>query len=578
MRSTTLMLLLATVALLTITAPPVRAEDPAGFNAEWVRCAQDDQGNIHMVTGFAWGGCYYSKYSSGTWSSPVFLPNSSPCWFEFTNPDIDVGPDGIPQVVYGTTTGDPHPNDLNPVIYAKATNQNGTSWNLTYVGDSAYRRNHARIAVDENNVAHITYMKTNKYAPYWWEIIYRRPDGTEKVVQHTEPDSHRCNNPDIACKDGIVHITWFEGGSGTMTTNVWHAAGAPYSDFPVFEQLTNMPYMWFVGDPGIAIAPDGHVDIVYIVADWNHPAAYKGVYSTYTGLVDGGWANINEAHEDRGPSVAFMNDGTRYVTWAHYTNNETMYVRNNGSKVTLTPYGSIDVCGGASGAWYTRTLGASGPVYYHHLEGGSPQFYPPTALIDNITPNPVTRGVDTMVYFNGTGFDNDEGGASIIAWEWTSLFAGILGTTEDISVAPINLAPARHAIRFRVRDDENEWSLYAAAYLDVLPDPVPPPPVEDLQTSHPLPFPGTVIAHWSPVADNLAMDSYYLYRGTDAWFDPVDPLVEIVDGAPCNYVDATAFAADSVAIYAVITRDIDGNQTPPAIRAGAFRFTLEDGE
>jgi len=410
---------LLSVFVLLLLAVSVHADAPVGANGSWLRAVQDDGGAIHMVFADDWGSSFYMKYN-GSWIGPTYLPGSTPCWFNFTNPDIAVGPDGIPQAVYGIWTDDWFPNDLNYFYYARANNADGTSWSYEVIGNDGFRRNHARIAVDESNQAHMVYMKTNKSEPFWWQIIYRRPDGSEKIIDGGV-ESNRVNNPVIAYKNGTVHIAYYKGGSASMTTNIMYAKDSPYGEFPLW-QLTNMPYNWFVDSPDMAIAPDGHVEIVFLQADWSGSnGVYRGVYSARPDygdviLLDGGAAQINEEHEDWSPSITFGTDGTRYVAWSHYFNNEVLYKIGDGDKITLTPYGHVDVCGGSGGVYMIRGTGLPGPFYYDQIGGGGP---PNQTPVVDFTWSPETGDYQTMFSFDASETYDPDGDVPLLyGWDW----------------------------------------------------------------------------------------------------------------------------------------------------------------
>jgi len=311
-----LILLFAFFALFSVAPSSALAEDEVGQSAEWLRVVQDDSGNLHLVYGHGWQDSYYMKYNGSSWIGPTYLPGSNPCWIPFTNPDVAVGPDGRPQAVYGVNTGG-YPNDLDFFYYAKANNVDGTSWSVQTKGNDGFRRNHARIAVDENNDPHIVYMKTNKYEPYWWQIIYLRPDGFEKIIDAGVNDN-RVNNPCIAYQNGIVHIAYYK---GLSPTNIWHASDSPYGEFPL-DQVSYMPNGWFVETPDIAIDPNGGHHIIYFVADWTSSPMYVGLYINGQ-EVDGGDAWIDEGHEDFPPSITFTSSGDRVIAWSYHTNNAT---------------------------------------------------------------------------------------------------------------------------------------------------------------------------------------------------------------------------------------------------------------
>jgi PKD repeat protein/N-acetylneuraminic acid mutarotase len=72
-------------------------------------------------------------------------------------------------------------------------------------------------------------------------------------------------------------------------------------------------------------------------------------------------------------------------------------------------------------------------------------------------PDPAVQGQDTL-YFNGNGYDTDEGGAYITAYVWDSSIDGPLSVQEDFTVQASELATGTHTITFKVRDDEGVWS------------------------------------------------------------------------------------------------------------------------
>ena len=414
-------LLFISIVSLLLLVSTVQAEQGVGVSGSWVRSVMDDSGNIHMVYCDRWGDVQYMKFNGSSWIGPSYLPASAPQWFDFTNPDIAVGPDGRAQVVYNTTTQQPFPDDFNPIILAKANDADGSSWSITTIGGADERRNHARIAVDENNDPHIVYMRTGKFEPYWWKIVYRRPDGSEKEIDYGV-DANRVNNPTIDYGNGMVHIAYYRGGSGSMTTNICYSRDVPYGDFPIWT-LTNMPSYWFVASPDVAVAPDGHVEIVFLQQDFSGGTPYyKGVLSARPDYgdvitIDGGWAEIKEhEQEDWAPSITFGTDGTRYVAWSHYSNGETLYKIGDGPKVTLEPFGHVDVCGGPGGVYYTRIHGSPGPIYYDQIGGGGPPNQLPVVDFDW---SPETGDYETLFSFDASDtYDPDGDTPLIYGWDW----------------------------------------------------------------------------------------------------------------------------------------------------------------
>jgi hypothetical protein len=219
-------------------------------------------------------------------------------------------------------------------------------------------------------------------------------------------------------------------------------------------------------------------------------------------------------------------------------------------------------------------VGSGGQLHWDQIIQGGPTFYPPTAVIDNIMPNPVQRGVHFMVSFSGTAYDNDESGQSIAAHEWSSSLDGIIGTTEDFSIPPINLQSGLHFISYRVQDDEGDWSPTDNATLQVLADTIPPPPVTQVDVQ-----PGngdTLVIMWSGVTDNFAMSHYEIYRGDEAWFARGQAIAQIDATAfPLMLTDGDAFSGNDEAFYLIVPVDVDGNGNWAGARAGAYRYSTE---
>jgi len=91
---------------------------------------------------------------------------------------------------------------------------------------------------------------------------------------------------------------------------------------------------------------------------------------------------------------------------------------------------------------------------------------PPDASIDSIYPNPATQGQDTLL-FNGSGTDNDEGGAYIVAYNWRSDLDGWLSGQEDFTIQASELSVGTHTVHFKVQDDEGDWSDEVTSNLTV---------------------------------------------------------------------------------------------------------------
>jgi parallel beta-helix repeat protein len=82
----------------------------------------------------------------------------------------------------------------------------------------------------------------------------------------------------------------------------------------------------------------------------------------------------------------------------------------------------------------------------------------PVAYIDYISPNPAVQG--QTVNFNGRGVDD----GTIMSWQWKSDGATI-SNNEDFSTS--SLSVGIHTIKFRVQDDDEQWSDYKIATLTI---------------------------------------------------------------------------------------------------------------
>ena len=400
-------------------------EDAVGFNGIYSSVALDNQGNVHMVHANAdWNDVYYSQYDGESWSSPRYLANSSPIWLLYNYPSIAVGPNNRPHAVYGQNTGG-YPNDLNYFTYAYATDDPCTSWTYVTIGNDGLRRAMMDLTVDDSNQPHIVFQTTNKYSPFWYRITYRSPSGTEQTIQQTW-DPTQCTRPSIAYRNGIVHIAWYQNGNGS--TNIFYASSA--DGFNQIQQLTNNPWGWNVESPGIAVAPNGTVEIVFVIADWNgsHPH-YLGLYHTRPGWSSAqslgtGQAALNEYFEDFWPpNVAFDSNNNRYISWYHWAENEHYHMINDQAKVTHTPQGHIDVCAGPAGAYYVRNAGLPGPMYVEQLAGGGANIAPTISVL-----SPPSGNAEANLSYQVTWTDSDPDDNATISLYYDTNNIGFNGT------------------------------------------------------------------------------------------------------------------------------------------------------
>jgi len=96
-----------------------------------------------------------------------------------------------------------------------------------------------------------------------------------------------------------------------------------------------------------------------------------------------------------------------------------------------------------------------------------PENQKPTATIISITPRSATQGTNTIITFSGTGTDSD---GSIVKYKWLSVVDGtvsILSIGNTFSISADELSIGRHKIKFRVKDNDGEWSFDAIAILNI---------------------------------------------------------------------------------------------------------------
>jgi len=92
-----------------------------------------------------------------------------------------------------------------------------------------------------------------------------------------------------------------------------------------------------------------------------------------------------------------------------------------------------------------------GPDWYPLMNPYRNTIQSPTAIIDEIEPNPVKYGGN--VSFTGHGLDID---GEIIEYEWTSSIDGFLSDQKSFTSSLLSVGT--HSISFRVRNDDGLWS------------------------------------------------------------------------------------------------------------------------
>lgn len=118
---------------------------------------------------------------------------------------------------------------------------------------------------------------------------------------------------------------------------------------------------------------------------------------------------------------------------------------------------------------YDNDKDGIGDVPYNIPGGNNKDNYPlgfflsvkPLAVIVSVTPNPAVKGDE--ISFDGKGIDD----GYIVNWEWSSSIDGLLSKQEDFTTSSLSIGS--HTIRFRVQDNDGQWSDYASIVLTVTP-------------------------------------------------------------------------------------------------------------
>ena len=371
---------------------------------------------------YDWGDVYYTMWDGENWTPRYYMGSSTPNWQLYSPPDIEIGSDYLPQMVYGQKTGD-YPYDLNYFVYAKAVTQACTSWAYTYVGNDGLRRGMLDLALDETNQPHIVYEQTNRTSPFWYRIVYRRPDGSEKVIRHMSYP--RCTRPRIAYRNGTVHICWYE--VTDNATDIMYASSPPYGDFPV-SRLSTVGWNQYCESPGMGISPDGTPYIVYLVANYGaNPARFTGLYMTRPGWSNGiALETFNVVAGDLDfapPAITWDHAGNRYVGWSLQHEGASFLKKNDLDPVEYNPYGRIDVSGNAAATYYARTAGCAGLIWFEQLAGQGANSPPTIGLY-----TPPAQNAEANTSYTITWTDEDPDNNAVISLYYDVDNVGYNGT------------------------------------------------------------------------------------------------------------------------------------------------------
>lgn len=102
------------------------------------------------------------------------------------------------------------------------------------------------------------------------------------------------------------------------------------------------------------------------------------------------------------------------------------------------------------------TAVAATPAGLDRLDPAATSGAPPVAQITDVSPLTLTAGA--MLTLNGGGWDGDEGGSRVVAWDWSSSLDGPVCTSDTCTLPHSLFAPGAHVIALKVQDDEGMWS------------------------------------------------------------------------------------------------------------------------
>jgi hypothetical protein len=153
----------------------------------------------------------------------------------------------------------------------------------------------------------------------------------------------------------------------------------------------------------------------------------------------------------------------------------------------------------------------------------------PTPTITSITPNPATPGVD-IISFSSAGIDNDEGGDSIVAYNWRSSLDGNLATMATFTKLAYQMSVGEHIICFKVKDDEGSWSRETAQTL-VVNDTAPTAQIISISpltadAGHTVALTGSGTDHDE---GGKSIVSYHWRTNTGWSFDTTSPVANVTD-------------------------------------------------
>jgi hypothetical protein len=294
-------------------------------------------------------------------------------------------------------------------------------------------------------------------------VGYWRFDEGSGSITYDETDNHN---------DGTIYgATWYdEGVSGSALSfdgdhdyvNLGNDASLYWPSMSITEWIsfTDAEWMFTVNDQSptngawgmsMGVGEDGHVSVGVCNGSGNDCMAA----TSQTALNDGEWHFVAGTYCNIDKTIKIYIDGefNDEDSWASsLMHDPDLYDWIIGARSSSFVYphhdphwykGLIDEV-----RIYDRALSEEEIEDLYNNPGGN---QPPTAFIDDISPNPAELGQE--VTFVGHGEDVD---GSIVAYRWQSNIDGVFGTEASFSYS--SLTVWKHTISFEVQDDDGEWS------------------------------------------------------------------------------------------------------------------------
>ncbi|MEM7128632.1 MAG: hypothetical protein AAF702_20025 [Chloroflexota bacterium] len=223
--------------------PTVAGTSQTDLHAVWIQ----NTGNIQIL---------YSHWDGIRWENPsvISLPDSVS-----TNPEVAVGADGMPHVVWQAYT-----DEVDTRTYYSRLSNSG--WlTPTQISDGFGAEGMPDIAIDNDGNLHVMWQTGAKAFGSFPDIWYRRTSGGIDQWQDSERmflPGHDIRNPQLAIDgSGSPHVVWYnvddaEVGYAKRTESGW----TPYenvsnSDSPTIDLTSNAP--------GIAVDANNRVHIAW---------------------------------------------------------------------------------------------------------------------------------------------------------------------------------------------------------------------------------------------------------------------------------------------------------------------------